>query len=485
MSGEETTKAEPKERDERSKAVERGEAAIPGEAAKAGRSLAWVFEIPVFYGLMFALQKAAFPEHPGFRDISPNPYWLGVLLFGLRYGLGAGLFSGAASAGLLIYGTYSSGEGFRLEDNDFYFQPGLFMLVGIALGFVADRWEHSRAAFRRRIEDMAGRVRGLQNQIHLQQKAMRAVEQQVVSQMSSVVTLYHGSQELGTLDRSALFPAMLDFFTQALQATKTAIYVRQGAQWGLLSEHGWEGPEDYPRAVAGGVGIIGKAASERRVMSLRDLLVAEDNDTPAVGAKSDAIMAAPLMDPSGEVAAVFAVQAMPFLRFNSASVNLLTLLAEWGGQSIAKAIEVEELKNRSLLDEDYGVHSASYFQNRLRQEFSRSRRYALPLSVLLVAIGLDEVPEARRADALRVLARLLKETTRDIDIVSRTPHDEAPFGVVLATATVDQARLVAERMRADLSKLEYPGKVRVGVGTFRHTMENPEDIVEQARAELR
>ena len=45
--------------------------------------------------------------------------------------------------------------------------------------------------------------------------------------------------------------------------------------------------------------------------------------------------------------------------------------------------------------------------------------------------------------------------------------------------------MVADRMRADLAKLEYPGKVRVGVGTFRHTMETPEDIVEQARAELR
>lgn len=473
-------------RDFRSEPAEKPkDGTVVGEAALMGRSLAWWFETPVFYGLLFALERAVFPEHPGFRDINPNPYWLGVLLFALRYGLGAGLLSGAASAGLVIYGAWSSGEGFRLEDNDFYFQPGLFVLLGVALGFVADRWEHARSAFRRRLSDMAGRIRGLQNQVHLQQKAMRAVEQQVVSQMSSVVTLYHGSQELGTLDRAALYPAMLDFFTQALQATKTAIYVRREARWTLLDSRGWESPGDYPVLVDGGVGIIGKAASERRVLSLRDLLVAETGENPAVGAKSDAIMAAPLVDPAGEVVAVFAVQAMPFLRFNSASVNLLTLLAEWGSASLAKAIEVSELKARSLLDEDYGVHSASYFQNRLRQEFSRSRRYALPLSVLLVAIGVEGIPEARRVDALRVLARLLRETMRDIDIVSRTPHDEAPFGVVLATATGEQARQVAERIVEDLAKLEYPGQVRVGVGTFKHTMESPEELVEQARAELR
>ncbi|MBI4348271.1 MAG: GAF domain-containing protein [Elusimicrobia bacterium] len=460
------------------------EATVPGEAAVAARTRAWVYEIPVFYGLLFSLQRAAFPELPGFRGVEPNPYWLGVLLFGLRYGLGAGAASGVASAALLVYGTWATGEGFRLEDADFYFQPGLFVLLGVALGFVADRWEHTRSALRRRIEDMAGRNRGLQNQIHLQQKAMRAVEQQVVSQMSSVVTLYHGSQELGTLDRQALFPAMLDFFTQALQATKTAFYVHQDGRWILLDQRGWDGPEDYPRAIDSGTGIIGKAASERRVISLRDLLVAEADDSPSVGAKSDAIMAAPLLDPGGEVVAVFAVQAMPFLRFNSASVNLATLLAEWGGESLAKALEVEALKSRSLLDEDYGVHSASYFQNRLRQEFSRSRRYALPLSVLLMGVDLEEVPEARRVDALRVLARLLRETTRDIDIVSRTPLAAAPFGVVLATSTGEQARGVADRVRKDLEKLQFPGRVRVGIGSFKHSMENPEDIVEQARAEL-
>src|SRR5207244_11158298 len=101
------------------------EAALPGEAAQPGRSRAWLYEIPVFFGLAFALQRAAFPERPGWRDVNPNPYWLGVLLFGLRYGLGAGALSGGAAAGLLVVAARQAGEGFRLEDADFYLQLGL------------------------------------------------------------------------------------------------------------------------------------------------------------------------------------------------------------------------------------------------------------------------------------------------------------------------------------------------------------------------
>jgi tRNA U55 pseudouridine synthase TruB len=42
--------------------------------------------------------------------------WLGILLFSLRYGMPAGVASGALSAALLIAGTRSAGQTFRLED---------------------------------------------------------------------------------------------------------------------------------------------------------------------------------------------------------------------------------------------------------------------------------------------------------------------------------------------------------------------------------
>lgn len=448
-------------------------------------SLSWLYEIPILFLFLWGLQRAAFPGSPGFKDIEPNPYWLGVLLFALRYGLFSGAVSGVVAAALSVMGIYQAGEGFRLEDADFYFQPGLYVIVGAALGGVADRHAHRVSALFRRLEDLAGRNRGLQNQIHLQQKAMRAIEQQVVSQMSSVVTLYHGSRELGTMDREALLPAALDFFTQALQASKTSVYVKKHGRWQLLDKRGWAPGDRYPDSVEFGEGIVGRAGLERRVVSLRDLFIAESDEQPGAGPRTDAIMAGPLVDPEGEPVAIFAVQAMPFLRFNSASVNLMMLLIEWGSESLAKAIEVAELKARSLLDEDFGVHSARYFETRVRQEFSRSRRYALPFSLALVAVDLSALAPERHSAALRALARLLRETVRDIDVVSRTPHPDAPFAVLLMTATGEQAKAVETRLSEGLGRLQFPATVKIGVGSYRHSMQVAEDMIEQARAQLR
>ncbi len=453
-------------------------------AAPRSKIRSWSYEIPIFYAALFAAQRVLFPDDPGFRGFNPSPLWLGILLFSLRYGMPAGVASGAMSAALLIAGTRSAGQTFRLEDADFYLLPGLYLMVGGALGGVADRFAHRLDALARRIEELLERIRGLQNQISAQQRALRAIEQQVVSQMSSVVTLYHGSRELGTLDRASLLPAILDFFTRALQAAKTGLYVPSPEGWTLMDSKGWK-ENEYPRELRRGEGLVGRAGAERKVVSLRDFLSAEILGDDPQNPRPEAIMAAPLLSPKGEVVAVFAVQAMPFLRFNSASVNLLALLSEWGSESLAKCMKVEDLQSRSLLDEELGVHSSLYFGQRLRQEFDRSRHYALPFSLILVSIDEGAVPPERSASLKRAVARVLREAVRGMDIVARAPYQDASFAVLLITAPKEQALAVRERAMATFNDAGIGGAVKISVGAYNHEMKEVEELVEQAWAQLR
>ncbi|TPW17093.1 MAG: diguanylate cyclase, partial [Elusimicrobia bacterium] len=317
-----------------------------GPVALTGRR-SWLYEAPVFFAALVAFQRMAFPENPFWHGVSPSPSWVGVLLFAMRYGIGSGLTVGLAAAALCVLGVRDVGEAYRFGDADFWFEPALFVLVGTAVGGTADGYMHRIGDLLRSLADLRGRNAGLQMHIVSQQKAMRVIEQQVVSQMSSVVTLYQGSRRLGRLELADVFEAFLDFFTRALQATKTAVYVPKGGAWVLHGTRGWGEKDGYPDRVENGRGIVGSAALEKR--------------------KTDAIMAAPILGPDGEVVAVFAVQAMPFLRFNSASLNLLTLLAEWGAEAYGKCLSVSELRSRSILDEEYSVHSPAYFTSRVGQ----------------------------------------------------------------------------------------------------------------------
>jgi len=449
------------------------------------RSRSWMLEMPVFFLILVVLQRALLPDDPGFRGVNPNPFWLGVIIFGTRYGIAAGLGSGFGASLLYALGTWQSGESYRFADLDFYFQPGLFAVVGAAIGFAADRFMHRIASLRMRIEDLEELVRGLRTQITSEQKVLRAVEQQVVSQMSSIVTLFQGSKELGTLDRHELFPAMLDFFADALRARKSSLYVPQDGGWELHGQKGWKDGDPFPRSIPPGKGLVGLAASEKRVVSLRDLFSSGKNEKDSLEKHEGAIMAVPILNPQNDPVAVFAVQAMDFLRFNSASLNLAALLAEWGAESVAKCVEVEGLRSRSILDEEFGVHSIQYFEERTTQEFSRSLRFALPFSLLLIAPG-GEAPggDGKRTAYLRVISRVVLETVRKIDVVSKTPFEEAPFAVLLMTTTQENAGRVRERIKDSLKRVGLEESIRLGVGSYKADMKNKEEIFAQAREDI-
>lgn len=448
-------------------------------AATGGRSRSWLYELPLVYLALYAVQQGAFPDDPGFRSTNPNAYWTGILLFALRYGSGPGLLAGLVSAALYALGARQAGEGYRLADADFYLAPGLFAAGGLALGAVADRFALRLGALDRRVKDAAERAAGLQRQLDVQQKAMRAVEQQVVSQMSSIVTLYEGSRALGALDRERLLDAVLDFYTDALQAAKTALYVPRDGKWILRGKRGWADGDAYPEVVAPGEGLVGRAIAEKRVVSLKDHFAALD-DSPG----ADALMAAPLLDSNGEMAAIFAVQAMPFLGFNSAAVSLLALLAGWGEESLAKCRMVDELKQRSLLDESLDLHSAHYCADRARQEFARSRRYALPFSILLVDVPASDLPEARLSAMLGGLGRALRELSREIDVVAKAPFGESTLAVLLVTTSKEQAEQTRHRIAENIAGLGLPEGLRVGAASFDHKMEHVEELFERARASL-
>jgi GGDEF domain-containing protein len=456
------------------------------QAAQDGfTSRSWFYEMPLFYAFLVVLQRMIFPDDPGYQSVNPSPFWIGILLFGMRYGMIAGLVSGIVSSCLFALGVQQAGESFRLQDTDFYLQPGLFVILGASVGGAADKYAQRIGVLNVKIADLLERVSGLQRQIQAEQKVLRAVEQQVVSQMSSIVTLFHGSRELGTLNRSELLPAMLDFFTTALKASKTSLFVPKDGRWVLFDQRGWEEKDHYPKTLKDGHGVVGRAGKERRVVSLRDLFIAEGAGRLRPGARTDAIMAAPVVNPAGEPIAIFAVQSMDFIRFNSASVNLMTLLAEWGKESVEKCTHVEDLRSRSVLDEEFSIKSVRYFDDQLVQEFGRSDRFSLPFSILLVSPKLPANMSPDKKDALmRVVCRVLREIARTIDVVARTPYDFAPFGIVLTTTTRENAEKFKERLVGAFAKLKLDVPVAVGLGSFQHGMRNKEDIVAQAQADL-
>jgi GGDEF domain-containing protein len=159
---------------------------------------------------------------------------------------------------------------------------------------------------------------------------------------------------------------------------------------------------------------------------------------------------------------------MPFVTFNSATVNLFSFLLGWYSRAIARAGVLARLKAEEVLDPETGLYSRRDFDARAEEEFSRSSTYYLPLTVGVARVdGLDRMPPAPSAVLKLAIARVLKECARPMDVVATLGDGPAHFGLLMVTASPKQAEEIRGRMLAGVEKLNVPVNVRLGLAHFK------------------
>src|SRR2546422_353861 len=100
-----------------------------------------------------------------------------------------------------------------------------------------------------------------------------------------------------------------------------------------------------------------------------------------------------------------------------------------------------------------GLYNQRMFEERLRHEFERAKRYGRPLSLMMIDI--DDFKQVNDqyghhwGDAvLREIARILKEKTRKSDILVRYGGDE--FTLMLPEASIAVALQTADKLRTEI-----------------------------------
>lgn len=135
------------------------------------------------------------------------------------------------------------------------------------------------------------------------------------------------------------------------------------------------------------------------------------------------------------------------------------------------------MRRQDFLYERSGVSRPWQFDDALRREFARARRYGSTFSLVLVA--LDQAEQLREhlgfegaGHLMRRLAGYIKDVTRVTDLIGH--HNDATFGVLLVETELADAALVAERLRALVESAaqrdvgaRVPVSVSIGVTTYR------------------
>lgn len=448
----------------------------------------FLYEIPIFYCFLIFFNKVFVSELPGFINISPHPYWLGVLAFGFYYGVLAGFISGFFAAALYLTMTWYYGEPYLFEDTTFYALPSLFMIIGTLIGAGVQRYRGMIYKLLKDKTQLYTQEKSLKEEIHTQQEIISELEKRIVSRMSTLITLYEGARKLEAVEMKELYQAILNFVCKTLEATQAAIYIKQNDRYVLQEKFGWSEENEKEHFFYYGKGVAGQSVAKEKILTIKDFLSQDEVDWEKVETNQNCLMAGPLrIGDSGEIIGVLCIQQIPFLNFNTASISLFSFLLNWANRAIGRADYIQNLKAHEIIDPQLGIYSYRYLQTRSEEEFARSKTYYLPLSVALVSLeGLEKLTAKQQLAVRLAVSQLLKENCRSMDVVSAYPDDKFQFAILMITVSQGQAEAIKKEILEQFSVLHFPEKIRlkIGIASFKPNMENFETLVENAKKDV-
>jgi diguanylate cyclase (GGDEF)-like protein/PAS domain S-box-containing protein len=133
----------------------------------------------------------------------------------------------------------------------------------------------------------------------------------------------------------------------------------------------------------------------------------------------------------------------------------LSLFATQAAVAIENARLFLEVERLAVTDELTNINNRRNFFKLAFSEFYRARRYARPLSVLMIDIDHfkkvnDHYGHSVGDSVLQGIAQISKSTLRDLDIIGRYGGEE--FVVILSETTLQDATIIAERLRAEIAQ---------------------------------
>jgi diguanylate cyclase (GGDEF)-like protein len=154
----------------------------------------------------------------------------------------------------------------------------------------------------------------------------------------------------------------------------------------------------------------------------------------------------------------------------------------------------DEYAELATIDGLTGIYNRRHFMARLNGEWTRFQRYARPLSLLMIDVDAfktvnDQHGHGAGDQVLVYVARACGARKRGPDVVARIGGEE--FALLLPETTIEEAHVVAERLRALIAEQPVPCgddslrvTVSIGVATSSAGMTEATDLMRLADVAL-
>jgi len=201
------------------------------------------------------------------------------------------------------------------------------------------------------------------------------------------------------------------------------------------------------------------------------------------GARS--ALAVPLVSQNASIGVLTLFSSAP-AAFSEQAVAFFTAVANQLSAAVENARLYHETQELSYRDGLTGLFNRRYFEETLVQELRRAERYRMPLSLIMMDIDnfklYNDTQGHQQGDqALRVVAGILAQTTRRVDIAARYGGEE--LVLVLPLTPKQPAALVAEKLRLAIEGTRFPNgrlTLSLGLATYPEDGSSADELIKAA-----
>jgi diguanylate cyclase (GGDEF)-like protein len=239
--------------------------------------------------------------------------------------------------------------------------------------------------------------------------------------------------------------------------------------------------------------VSGSVLLDGRPRIVRDLRATELHRAPAERKyKSDSFISYPIITGGRKVGVINMTDKAGGEPYNDIDLHLLETMVPQMALALDRAgwhQKATQFQLLSITDPLTGLLNRRYLEERLGEEFERSKRHRFPMSFLMIDIDNFKEYNDRNGHqagdlALEITAQCLKSALRSADVASRYGGEE--FSILLPQTNLTEALVIAERIRSRVEKSSFPHgenqphgavTVSIGVSAFGPKLETPSSIV--------
>ena len=383
------------------------------------------------------------PGHWGLLTLYPHPLWIIVLAIAIRYGAPSGYVAGGfAAISQCLFLWIGPGARFQPIPAHALIQPFLFIVVGMIIGQAVRAQRHRLRDVEAHYQQATETLRTLTHEHSTTHAVKVELEKQIVGQPDTVTTLYEMAKKLETLHADALYPALLGLVQRFVGADACTYYRVDGALVQPVESLPHR-PADRAATPHAPSGLLEQAISERRMVSVRDRLLALG---PEALGHEPLIVAGPLFGGDGAVVGAITIEHLSFMRLTPTNLRLFSLILDWGSTALQNATLYAESRAGNIVDTETGAYAGAHMLRLVRQESRRSRRYRLPLAVVTMQIdSFEAVPPAARSALSQAVVAIMRRDLRAVDSVGHHPTPGV-FILVLPMTDAQAVQIVIARI---------------------------------------